>query len=48
MSLAITATVIAGLLFGVAVIMLKDESENYKTHMHDNMNGVIQNEMTSP
>ena len=48
MSLAATALVVAGLIFGAAVEMLKGEASENKTYIEDNMNSVIQSEMTTP
>ncbi|MDX1805859.1 MAG: hypothetical protein R3267_02380 [Paenisporosarcina sp.] len=46
MGLAVTALVIGGLVFGSLFLVIKNESSEYETHMNDNMNDVIQSEMT--
>lgn len=45
MSLAITAVIISALIFGAAMLTLKDESTKYKEHIHENLDEFIQSEM---
>lgn len=48
MKIALTATVIAALIFAVAYRMLEDESDKYKTHIETHQAEALQNAVVTP
>lgn len=48
MSLAVTAIVVAGLIFVAAIDLLKSEASENKNYIEENINTVIQSEMDTP